>query len=624
MSSKLDYSKFSWLPDEAKKYKLSKIQLNFFRENPEIEWPLCECGCGKPVMIDKTDGTKIFRRFSSVECSRSSKTIKKEVLKFLSNKEWLKYQLDVLKKPKYVIASELGISTNPVNKWCKIHDIGKKKNKFDDSNFNINDAKRMYFDENKTLTEISHYYGTISETTIKKRLIEAGCAMRNSSECRKGRKIGTKTVSLLENKDEIISRYNQGETLISLAKYAKCDSLTLKRFLENIGIKVCLPNDRNNKNSIIVDLYINNKMSIIKIAEQLNLSRKRIKKVLLENNIALRERKENQKLSANTMIKVNIDIENMINEYNNKVPMEIIAKKYDCHHETIRRYLLINDVDLFHRRTGIEYRIKEILDRYNINYVKNHRAVLKGLELDFYVPDKNLAIEVNGIYYHSFFGGGKDKNYHINKHKLCLENGIKLYQFWESDINDSTKLSIIESMIKNSLGLTERKIYARKCDIHKISMSQTQEFLKENHIQGQASPGNSLGLYYNNELVSVLVTKNAKEEIIITRFCTLLNTVVIGGFSKLLSKLKGKIKTYSHNDIGNGDLYRINGFEQISENIDMWYTDYKKIYNRQKFMKNKIKNFENYDEKLTEIENMRNNKYDIIYKSGTRTWVLDK
>lgn len=625
MSSKLDYSKFSWLPDEAKKYKLSKIQLNFFRENPEIEWPLCECGCGKPVMIDKTDGTKIFRRFSSVECSRSSKTIKKEVLKFLSNKEWLKYQREVLKKPKHVIAKELGVSTNPIDKWCKIHGIIEKKmKKFDDSNFDIEDARRMYFDENKTLDEISAYYGTISDTTIKNRLVEAGFTLRDSSECHIGRNTGTKTQYLLDNKDEIISRYNNGETLISLANSANCDGFTIKKFLENNGITVCHPYDRNKKDDVIIDLYLNDKVSIIKISDQLDISRKRVKNVLLENDITLRERKENQKLSANTMMKVNIDIQAMIQEYNNYVPMEVIAEKYDCHHETIRRHLINNDVDLFHKRTVIEHKIKEIIDNCNVTYIKNNRTVLKGLELDFYISEKKLAIEVNGIYHHSLFGGNKNKNYHINKHKICLENDIKLYQFWESDINDDKKLKIIESMIRNSLGLTEKKIYARKCKVDVVSNIQAQEFFENNHIQGKSASGNALGLYYNNALICVLMYFHNKDEIIITRFCTLLNTVIVGGFSKLLSKLDGRIKTYSHNDIGSGNLYRINGFTQVAENVDMWYTDYKKIYNRQRFMKSKIKDFPNYDENLTEIENMRNNKFDVIYKSGTRTWILQK
>jgi hypothetical protein len=38
-----------------------------------------------------------------------------------------------------------------------------------------------------------------------------------------------------------------------------------------------------------------------------------------------------------------------------------------------------------------------------------------GLEIDIYLPDLNLGLEFNGLYYHS--DKFKENNYHINKTK---------------------------------------------------------------------------------------------------------------------------------------------------------------------------------------------------------------
>ena len=47
----------------------------------------------------------------------------KEVLEKLESKDWLYEQRIVLKKSKEQIASELGCSITPVNKWIKIHQM---------------------------------------------------------------------------------------------------------------------------------------------------------------------------------------------------------------------------------------------------------------------------------------------------------------------------------------------------------------------------------------------------------------------------------------------------------------------------------------------------------------------
>jgi G:T-mismatch repair DNA endonuclease (very short patch repair protein) len=58
-----------------------------------------------------------------------------------------------------------------------------------------------------------------------------------------------------------------------------------------------------------------------------------------------------------------------------------------------------------------------ILSLYNKEIIRNDRTVLNGKELDIYLPDYNLAIEFNGLYWHSEDYVGK--NYHLNKTIEC-------------------------------------------------------------------------------------------------------------------------------------------------------------------------------------------------------------
>ena len=44
------------------------------------------------------------------------------------------------------------------------------------------------------------------------------------------------------------------------------------------------------------------------------------------------------------------------------------------------------------------------------------------LELDIYIPSHNLAIEFDGLYWHSEIH--KPSNYHLNKTELCEEHRI--------------------------------------------------------------------------------------------------------------------------------------------------------------------------------------------------------
>ena len=86
---------------------------------------------------------------------------------------------------------------------------------------------------------------------------------------------------------------------------------------------------------------------------------------------------------------------------------------------------------------------------------------------------------------------------------MCRKIGIQLIHIWEDDwINQK---NVCKSIILNKIGITKERIFARKCDIRKIiDHKAASVFLNNNHIQGYSRFSDCYGLFYNNEIVSLM------------------------------------------------------------------------------------------------------------------------
>jgi hypothetical protein len=158
------------------------------------------------------------------------------------------------------------------------------------------------------------------------------------------------------------------------------------------------------------------------------------------------------------------------------------------------------------------------------------------LELDIYIPEHNFAIEINGNYFHSEIGGDKNKYYHITKSQLCNDKKIKLIHIFEDEW--LLKKEIVKSIILKNLNLiSTQKIYAKDCVLKEISSEEKISFLNKNHIQGNCIDKYRFGLFYDNELISVMsfIKKTNDYEFELIRFANKNNTDVIDSFSKLLN-----------------------------------------------------------------------------------------
>ena len=246
---------------------------------------------------------------------------------------------------------------------------------------------------------------------------------------------------------------------------------------------------------------------------------------------------------------------------------------------------------------------KSIKESELFNYIKSiyKREVIQSyrdsLEIDIYLPELEIGFEFNGLYWHS--EEQKDKNYHKYKTDFFKERGIRVIHIWEDDWDN--KKEIIKSQISNLLKVNNDKVFARKCEIREVNLKECRNFLNNNHIQGYVNSKIKIGLYYNNEIVSIMTfdhfegrKKMEEGGWNLSRFCNKINTNVIGGASKLLNYfikeyLPTRIVSYADLDWSIGNLYYQLGFNLISESKP----DYKYINNnirvhKSRYRKSKI------------------------------------
>ena len=256
--------------------------------------------------------------------------------------------------------------------------------------------------------------------------------------------------------------------------------------------------------------------------------------------------------------------------------------------------------------------------------MEHDRTVLDGKEIDIYIPDKNLAIELNGLYWHSEIY--KNETYHQDKSVACIEKNIQMIHIWEDDWVE--KKDVVKDIILSKFGLNKR-IFARKCSIREVSPSDAREFIERNHLQGNINAKVRIGLYFGDELVeiatfgklrAVMNMKGDDTQYELYRLCSKLGYNVIGGVSKIMKYFIEKYNpremiTYASFDISNGNAYDI-VFERVSLTKPGYYwSKGGKKYNRFNFTKHKLVKM-GFDKNKTENEIMHELGYYKVFDSG--------
>lgn len=279
-----------------------------------------------------------------------------------------------------------------------------------------------------------------------------------------------------------------------------------------------------------------------------------------------------------------------------------------------------------------KYDIINFLKEMRINMQINEQELIHPLVLDIYCPDQKIAIEYNNLYSHSVVYGKKDKNYHLNKTKLCKDKGIRLIHIFEDEWKH--KQQIVKNRLRHIFHKDKYKIYARKCIIREIDSNIKNKFLNKYHIQGADKSNIKLGAFYKNRLIAVMTFSNLRitlgrqseeNSYELCRFVSLPHFNCVGIANKLLSYFERnykweKLVTYADLRWSIGDLYDKLGFQkQHISKPNYWYIDFTllKRWHRYNYAKHLLKDkLIIFDESLSEWENMLANGHDKIYDCG--------
>lgn len=229
-----------------------------------------------------------------------------------------------------------------------------------------------------------------------------------------------------------------------------------------------------------------------------------------------------------------------------------------------------------------EKEIMEFLTSLGIKVEQHNREILNGKELDLYLPEYRLAIEYNGLYWHSDCCVS-DRYRHFKKHETCLRKNIGLITIWQNEWE--TRKEAVKNIILNRIQKL-KKISLTKYTLETIEYVEAFKFMETNHVFSITELDRSVALKdFNGNVLSVISYSVEKcSRIKLVGFCDLLGCKIQGSFPKLLIKLievekpKGIISFVDRRYFTENILVR-NGFKRVNLTLGYKWTDLQKVYN---------------------------------------------
>lgn len=291
-----------------------------------------------------------------------------------------------------------------------------------------------------------------------------------------------------------------------------------------------------------------------------------------------------------------------------------------------------------------------------LQVLRSQRGMLgDGTELDIVVPDKGLAVEFNGLYWHSS-EAGRACDYHAKKSAAGRAHGLQVVHVWEDSWRDRPELVV--RMLAHKLGVTHQlhkvlpdadpkiaeQVDAQFLVTGEADAIQSNVFLTANHLKGAVSLTRSfvlrddhgatralLGLHSPANEASAQIRHGEWE---IQRYATI--GEVPGGFSRLLGHAERTFRAegsdlrswvaYAPEDVADGGLYEAAGFVAEGElkpdhtyagNATAWTRMPKETYGRERFRADpRLK----WDESWTEDQAVAENGLLHIFDAGKTRW----
>lgn len=352
----------------------------------------------------------------------------------------------------------------------------------------------------------------------------------------------------------------------------------------------------------------------------------------LSSNDAIKSRtqhfRHNYGVDNNMQIHLGSDALNFLNDkdwltiqhHYNKMPLCHIGKMLGVSTTSISDYFKKHDIGVkLYYQSSAELELGTLLTEHGINYSIRNRNIISG-ELDIFIPSHNLAIEYNGLFWHS--ERNIDNTIHKRKYDECHSKDIRLLTIFENEW--VYRKEVVSKKLLNILKLDKNvgtTIYARKTQIEDIGYIEKKKFFNANHIQGDGPSSINYGLIHNDELVACIGFIKQKDHYVLNRYATSCN--VPGGFTRLLKHFEReyntpKIVTFADLRWSEGDLYKNTGFTLDKElPPDYYWCKGNKLWHKFNWRHTSgLKKLLNYDPNKTEVENMHAHGFYRIWDCG--------
>lgn len=224
----------------------------------------------------------------------------------------------------------------------------------------------------------------------------------------------------------------------------------------------------------------------------------------------------------------------------------------------------------------------EVLSTYGIGY--EFEYYLNRKWYDLHLKDTDIVIEIDPSYTHSavpshWSDTGLSADYHRMKTQKASECGYRCIHVFDWD-----NMKLIAQMLQ-----AKEVIYARKCEVVKLTLQQAKEFIDVHHLQQDARGAKfCYGLTYNDELVCAMTfgrpRYTSKYQWELLRLCTLPGKSVVGGASRMFKQFlqdanPQSIISYCDLSKFSGEVYLKLGFklDHVSAPSKVWSKGDKRI-----------------------------------------------
>jgi hypothetical protein len=242
-----------------------------------------------------------------------------------------------------------------------------------------------------------------------------------------------------------------------------------------------------------------------------------------------------------------------------------------------------------------------------------------GRELDIFIPDLNLGIEYNGLFWHNEHK--VDRNYHLDKTKHFKSLGIRVIHVFEHEwLRNQDQ---VKSFLQSAFQKNQYRIGARECNFvfsnDKLEIQKAQNLLRDTHIQGKApNPKYVANVYYKGQLISTATFskhhRNSKDWVL-SRFTTKTNYTIQGALAKIskiaYEKFQDKIISWADYRLSTGNGYLKAGWK-LTQHLppDYFYHKNLQIFSKQSRQKRKVKTPPNMTEHYHALQDGLSRIYD--------------